>query len=87
MARAITIGPSAPGTARARPRAVKAPKPTIAASSSATSHRLSESKIAWITYPTAVSCRNDRRTAIPRCRLQVGLPPQRSSRRDRHESE
>ena len=49
MPSAITIGPRAPGTARARLRAVAAPKPTIAVSRPATSQRLSESKMAWIT--------------------------------------
>ena len=48
-ASASTIGPGAPGTAFARPRAVHVPKPTITASSATTSRRLSESKIAWIT--------------------------------------
>jgi hypothetical protein len=47
--RASTSGPSAPGTALARERAVKAPNPTITASRAATSQRLSESKMAWIT--------------------------------------
>ena len=49
LASAIVSGSSAPGTPFARPFAVKAPKPTITTSSSATSQRLSESKIAWIT--------------------------------------
>ena len=48
-ASASTIGPVAPGTAFARPRAVHVPNATIPASSATTSQRLSVSKIAWIT--------------------------------------
>ena len=47
--RASARGRVAPGTALARLRAVAVPNATIPASSAATSQRLSESKIAWIT--------------------------------------
>jgi hypothetical protein len=47
--RPSTIAGMAPGTSRARRRAVNEPNATITASSATTSSRLSESKIAWMT--------------------------------------
>ena len=46
---ASASGTSAPGTARARERAVNVASTTIALSSATTTHRLSDSNTAWIT--------------------------------------
>ena len=82
-ASAISSGQKAPGTWRARLRAVSAPNRTIAEISATTNTSWSCSKIALITRPTALSWMNERTTAIADVALEVHALPDRDRDRDR----
>ena len=67
-----------PGDVRCPPREAKAPKTTITPRTGITQATLFASKIHLITYPSAISCTNERKTAQA-ISCPSGTPSQRAS--------